>query len=261
LILPKHILLPFFVLLQLCSNAQLPQYHARLITDQQGLLNPDIVDLSKDNKGFLWLLSQSAVQCYDGRQSRLFLFDESVRKIYTDEKDRKWVLGSRHVYLFKNEYDGFQKIKIDKGSIISTISLFNTNAGLFLLLRDGIWVYDEERQTFIQNKTSAYHLSGILPVLFSKSGNVFYAASNDSIFKIDLQRKTRKAIAFKSVAFLFAMNDDELLVSDWNSRSYLISFVTNNKNEVLPDQIKNAPDNDFVRFFGATVSTGSRFFL
>ncbi|MBC7936515.1 MAG: histidine kinase [Rhizobacter sp.] len=243
------------------ATAQLPEYHVRLLTDQQGLNTPDILDLAKDKNGFLWLLSQSSVQRYDGRQARPFLFNETVKKIFVDSKDRKWVLSSAGVYLFKNEYDGFQKIKIDNDKIIATIGLFNSNDVLYLMLEGGVWQYDERQAQFVRSAQSLFSTGKRLTDARSISGSRIFVATNDSILRIDLKRNERSALPFKSIAYMLAVNDTEVLVSDWNSRSYHISFDRKKQQEILPAQIKYAPKNDFLRFFGAVQLPGNRFFI
>lgn len=254
------ILISFLLLLQLNIKAQLPEYHVRLITDQQGLNTSDILDLAKDQKGFLWLLSLSSVQRYDGRQAKSFLFEETVKNVFIDNKDRKWVLGSRTAHLFKNEYDGFKRIEIAGEKAPSTVALFNSDEQLYLLLSTGIWKYDERIQQFIPFKRELF--SGrILPAIFSNPGNYIFFGSNDSIYRVNMRSFERHVIAFKSIAYMMAVNDSALLVSDWNSRSYKISFTDNSIREIFANQVSNAPPNDFIRFFGAAALPGGRFFL
>ncbi|MBC7874254.1 MAG: hypothetical protein H7Y01_09680, partial [Ferruginibacter sp.] len=249
------------LLLQLVAGAQLPEYHVRLLSDQQGLNTADILDLAKDKQGFLWLLSQSSVQRYDGRQASPFLFNETIRKIFVDKKDRKWVLSNSAVYLFKNDYEGFKQIKIHKDPAAGNIQLFDSKDGLYLVMTNGFLLLDETKQVFMPATTSFRFSGRMLPGIFGKADPFIFLASSDSIYRFDLANKRQSAFPFKSIAYLLALNSNELLVSDWNSRSFHISFPDKTIKEIVPAQIRNAPQNDFTRFFGAVQLQEDRFFL
>lgn len=255
------ILLLYCFLLRIAAIAQLPNYHVQLITEQQGLNTADILDIARDEEGFLWLLSLSSIQQYDGRKAKSFLFSETIRKILIDKNNRKWVLGRSGVYLFKNEFDGFQNIPVAGAGTGASIALFNVDNTVYLLMSDRLLEYDEVRQSFVAYRKPFFSVKTLIADIFGQQKNLFFTASADSIYRIEMGRQSKIVLPFKNIAYLYPINEDEVIVSDWNSRSYRLSFANNSIKEVLPGQIDSDAKSDFIRFFGAIQIESGRFFL
>lgn len=256
----KNRLLFLFLLAQIAAAAQLPEYHVKMLTDQQGLNTSDILAMSKDKKGFLWLLSQSSVQRYDGRQAKQFSFTETLANIFVDAQDRKWIIGRKGIYLFKNDHDGFTEIRVTKTGKKSPVCLYNDDGGLYLLLSDSVMAYNESSGKFVQS-TGMLSFPKPLTGLSSKTANILFVSSGDSIYRADLLAKTISSMAFRSASAMLAVSDNELLLSDWDSRSYSIDFSTKQTKEIFPKDVDASSKNEFLRFFEGVPLTGHRFFL
>ena len=80
------------------SSAQLPHYPLSRVTEQEGLRTSDLLNIAIDSSDIMWLATQAHVQQFDGRQKLHFPFDETVIKVYVDQKNKKWVITRNHVY-------------------------------------------------------------------------------------------------------------------------------------------------------------------
>lgn len=249
------------LLLQLQAVAQLPEYHVKMLSDQQGLNAADVVSLTKDKKGFLWLLSQSFIQRFDGRVATKFEFDETVTHVMADRKDRKWVLGRYSVFLFKNDHEGFTAVKITGEKDDMPVCMFERGPVLYLLLSDGLRQLDESSMQFVKPLNPFFSFNKKLMDLYSIYQQSLYFTTRDSLHLVDMRSGKVKSIPFRAAFYILGIGESELLVSNWDSQTWRCNFSTGERKEVLPNDIKNAPKAVFVRLFGGVQMKASRFLL
>ena len=74
-------------------------------------MQPSQVDeMMRDEKGFLWLLSPTKVQRFDGKSILSFSFDDACIGIEQDDKGTIWLLTRQNIYRYKNDFTGFEKL-------------------------------------------------------------------------------------------------------------------------------------------------------
>lgn len=241
--------------------AQLPEYHVRMLSDQQGLNAADIVSLAKGKKGFLWLLSQSFVQRFDGKVATKFEFTETVTHIMADSKDRKWVLGRFSVFLFQNDHDGFRSVMIagDKGN--TPVCMFERGSILYLLLSDGLRQLDEPSMQFVKPGKPFFAFTKKLQDLYSIYGQSLFVSTGDSLHAVNMNSGKINSLPFRAPNFILGTGEDELLVSNWASQTWRCNFTTGEKKEIVPRDINNSPGAVFVRLFGGVHMKANRFLL
>jgi len=98
----------------LTLKAQLPDYHLQLFGYAEGIRAGNILGLTKDNKGFVWILSPRVVQRYDGRQVKNFKAEGDLRHIFCDSKGRVWISSIEKVFCFFDDFRGFQEVEVVK---------------------------------------------------------------------------------------------------------------------------------------------------
>src|SRR5690349_4279929 len=107
----RSFLLTILVVLCYCPvKSQLPEYQVSIMQEQEDLRAAGIIDMARDKDGFLWFASPAYIQRFDGRYNRHYDFQETIRIIYIDKKDRKWVLTIDGIYLYSDELRGFHKV-------------------------------------------------------------------------------------------------------------------------------------------------------
>jgi ligand-binding sensor domain-containing protein/putative methionine-R-sulfoxide reductase with GAF domain len=258
----KHICVLFALLVcrQLIAVAQLPTYHVRMLTSQQGLATAEVLSMAKDKKGFLWLVSQNLVQRYDGKLARRFEFDETASEIFIDSRDRKWVMGRTGIFIFKNDLDGFVKSIAQNDSLKSPVCMFEKNGILHLLLADGLRFFDETRQQFVKPAVPYFSFPKKLQGYYSKSGNYLFVSTTDSLYQINVATGSKTAVSFRSLFFMLATGNDELVVSNWDAQTFIINFSTGRQRPVFPKDINGgAISAKLLRFFGGSFVSEGRF--
>ena len=257
----KYYFLTLILLLQLQAAAQLPEYHVKMLSDQQGLNAADVVSLTKDKKGFLWLLSQSFIQRFDGRVATKFEFTETVTHAMADSKDRKWVLGRFGVFLFKNDHEGFTPIGITGAKGNMPVCMFEKGSILFLLLSDGLRQLDETSMQFVQTNKPLFSFSKKIQDLYSIYRHTLFVSTGDSLHAVNITTGKINSLPFRAPYFILGTGEDELLVSNWDSQTWRCNFITGEKKEIVPTDINNSPGAVFVRFFGGVHMKANRFLL
>ncbi len=232
-----------------------------MLTEQQGLNTADILSMAKDKYGFLWLLSQSRVQRYDGKQAIQFSFNETLSDVFVDSKDRKWIIGRRNIFLFKNEYSGFENMTKEPAMKNPANCLFNVGDLLYMLSTDGLYIFDEINNKFLPAKGNFFSNIKNRIIIYSRLNQFLFAASSDSIFKVDLLSKKTLSVGFKNISFMMDVSENELLVSDWDSKSYLIHFQEKEKINITAKQVDRGTKNEFLRFFKGVKIDDRRYLL
>ena len=84
----KYIVLLFFILplLAIGQDVQL-----ELLTSENGLSNPTIIDLEQDDEGFFWIATANGLNRYDGR-SFVHFYDDQSGNSFVDAKIEKLIL-------------------------------------------------------------------------------------------------------------------------------------------------------------------------
>ncbi len=257
----KYRLLFLVLCLPLFAGAQLPKYYVHMLAEQQGLNTADIISMAKDNHGFMWILSQSRVQRYDGKQAIQFSFNETLSEVFVDNKDRKWVIGRSSVYLFKNAYSGFTKMTTPATIKSPAVYLFNVGNLLYLLNADGLHLFNEANNVFMPVGNHLFTSTKNVGLVYSKINHTLFVASADSIFQVDLLTQQVQSMAFKSTSFMLAVSEDELLLSDWDSRSFLVRFQSKEQQIIAAKAVDGVTKNEFIRFFRGVHLSGSRYLI
>lgn len=242
-----------FILLVRQSPAytQLPDYHVKMLTEQQGLHAAEFSSIAKDKNGFLWLASQTKIQRYDGKQSWPFAVSEGAEEIFIDNQDRKWLITRSGIQLYINDYAGFRTIKHSSEKDTNPICLFNAWQGLYLLMSNELRVFNEKSQQFDSSENLGIKISK--PIIAANAGHRQYLffATADSIYSLDLTTKRLKALAVtKRVQLLIALSENRVLVSVSGIKTYYVNFETGFMREVNASEADPTGKNKFIQIYG-----------
>lgn len=225
----------FIVILSLFAvhipvHAQLPDYYVKMLTEQQGLNPSEFIGIDKDQQGFLWLLSQNNVQRYDGKQSWTFACDEGSRQIFIDKQDRKWLITSGGIKLFVNDYIGFDSVGYKTAKNRAPVSIFNAWDGLYLLLSDGLQVFNEQTKTFIEPPQPILPAVANIAIANSTHEKYLFFATSDSIYSLEWRTRQLKSLRLRRTVSLVPLSGNEVLVSTRGLQAFHARFDEN----VLP---------------------------
>ena len=116
------------------APAQLPDYHLQFFDFAAGVRPGNILAVTRDHQGFLWILYPHSVQRYDGRSSRLFpMQGNDLSFIHCDDRGRVWVGNSRQTWYFKEKQRDFVKVPLHQADSL------NRRGVVFDMPGDEIW--------------------------------------------------------------------------------------------------------------------------
>ena len=89
-------------------------YQFRHLTTSDGLADNEVIDMLKDNEGFLWCVTSSAINRFDGYNVKQYLKTEdgtnlstSVSQILIDKDNNIWIERFGYYFTYNREKDLF----------------------------------------------------------------------------------------------------------------------------------------------------------
>jgi ligand-binding sensor domain-containing protein/putative methionine-R-sulfoxide reductase with GAF domain len=250
----------FLAFIQLVSSrgslAQLPRYQLSRLLEQDGLKTADLLNITTDKDGYMWLASQGEVQRFDGRHTLHFPFAETVGEVYADNQNRKWVITRRKIFLFVNPYIGFKEIKCFPDTVGYIIKIFERRDGPYLLRSGGQFRYNERRQAF---EWIRFDMEGSSKMVTNFIGlpNAEYWSDSDSIFRYNPSTKKKLGIPFKSKYHTLAIGPDALLISTTAFKTWHVNVTTGITQLLsLPAGDAKLKATDFLIFCEAPLDSG-----
>ncbi len=241
--------------------AQLPDYYVKMLTEQQGLNPSEFIGITKDKQDFLWLLSQSSVQRYDGKQSWNFPLDESANQIFIDKQDRKWLITNDGVKLFINDHVGFKPISYVKGKNKTAVNLFNAWNDLYLLHAEGIQVFDEKTKTFLLPPKPILPVVENITTANSSHEKFLFFATADSVYSFEWTTKRLRSLPLKRAMSLVPLSENDMLVSKSGLQSFYADFNTNTLQPVSTAEVDRSGRNKFIQFYSGVKMKQDLFLL
>lgn len=208
------------------SSAQQPKYYVNKLQENSGLKTGEIISITKNKAGFLWLATQTKVQQYDGINCVNYPFEEIIDQIFCDDHDDIWVITKQQVFLFNSKLQKFEpKIFSEVGTKkIQTIGALKDN--LYFLTPDKIYFKKSGSNSIypLPNSDFKNAWSSKTPL---KSISKFLVYCNiDSVFIYNIQTQKRATIFLPFTDEILPLNDSLVLVGTSRLRSYIVN--TNN---------------------------------
>lgn len=249
-VLKKTILIFFTVLfITVQALAQTSTYHVQVI-NQNNMVSPgEIIQLLKDSKGFLWLLTRTRVQRYDGKEFLSFSFDERCTGIAEDNEGKIWMAGRQNIYCYKNNHLGFEKIATGRTDSTEYLD-FCSGPGkkIYLLTKNKILYWNEGAKQFKVLPLPPFQGSmGGFPFLKS-AGNFLFFQKNDSVLaRYNTVTLLQDEIKVTKGNFLFPVNEDTVWIRQSIGGSVLVSFKAKTTRTVSGKQFDDRFNDN--RFF------------
>ena len=102
-----------FVLSGEAVLAQLTGYNAQLFDYTYGIRSGNIVSLTRDKLGYLWILYPRSVQRFDGRNIKSFYPKGPFETLFCDDGGRIWVTSRQSVYRFDASMQEFVSVPLE----------------------------------------------------------------------------------------------------------------------------------------------------
>ena len=208
------------------ASAQTPTYHVQVI-NKNGITSPgDILQLLKDNKGFLWLLSTTKAQRYDGKNFLTFSFDERCLNIQQDGEGNIWLATRQSLYRYKNDYRGFEKLTAWSADSTQYLQMHaGPGKKIYLLTSKKILQWNAVAKKMDTLPVTIQEGRTNFNFLKSSGNYLFYHKSQALLARYNVITKAIDELPVKDANFLFPLNEDSIWVRQDIGGSVLVSFT------------------------------------
>lgn len=218
------------------AAAQLPDHHLQLFNYSVGIRPGNYVALSRDNRGFLWILYPRSIQRFDGKNITEFPLHGAFQHLHTDPKGNIWASSATQVLCFSDDLGGFQPVPVTRNDSTHALgTVFNGYGGaLYLFSAEGLHAFDETTRRFLK----ATPLQTDYPLhasdLFGIRDNSLFFRAGSFVYRFDMQDQSVERLADRNGFRLHAVSGKKALVSTWENDTWIYDF---SGDTVLPLQL------------------------
>src|SRR5215831_13188440 len=231
----RRAFLLFFALYNM-AIAQLPDYHLKVIRND-GLNNPiPIEQILRDSRGFLWLLSPTKIQRFDGKIVRSFSFSQKCMNMQEDDEGRIWLACENNIFNFQIDHTGFTIVEGCPTSSSYLRILKGNDKKIYLLTSAGLYERNKGAPAFIKLNISFKRTSASFPFLESWGNWIFYKPNNETIARYNIISGEIDSLKVENAIGLVLLNQDSVWVRQGIGESVLGSFKTKRVTPILPAQ-------------------------
>lgn len=226
--------------------AQLSDYHVQKFPGKNGLIpTSQVEEMMRDSKGFLWLLTPTKVQRFDGKNILSFSFDDRCIGMQEDEEGTLWLASRQNIYRFKNEYEGFEKLSGYSSTVNKYISMpTGLRKKIYLLTTEGISQWSQSKNKL--ETVSTFRSGGSFNFLESYSSWLFYRLSNTTVVRYNTATKALDSVHVQQPNYLVPVDEDKVWMRQGIGGTVLVSFKTKTVTPLNKTQFDEAfTDNNF----------------
>ncbi|MES2777570.1 MAG: histidine kinase [Bacteroidota bacterium] len=250
------------MLAALHSYGQLPDAHVQLLVEKAGLIQPNQAeDIMRDSKGFLWLLTPSKIQRFDGKNVLSFAFDDRLLSIQEDHTGTIWLAGRQNVFRFTNIHTRFENVPgLSSNQAKFRAILAGPEKRIYLLTTEGILRWNDTTEKMEPIGIKPFKSAGNFAFLKSFDNWLFYRADNKVLVRYNIITRASDSLTVLEADHLFPLNADSVWVRQSIGATALGSFVTKTVVPIVEDQFTETfTDKRFFITGGFTGMTGDFF--
>jgi ligand-binding sensor domain-containing protein/putative methionine-R-sulfoxide reductase with GAF domain len=237
------------------TYGQLPQYALSRITEQEGLSTAEVVAMAADSSGYLWIATQSKVQRFDGRHTMHHSFSETVYHVLVDWNNRVWVITSQHVYLYMAPTGQFKKIAVPYIDNESPIRLYQRNNQIRLISSKRQFVFDDQRQMFIDAGYLPHTYDAAVLRPFAQSSAADYFTTSKGIIRENKPNTQNMFVPALALQSLIGTKHNGIFVSSYQYKSY---WLSEDEGKLMPLYLSdNGAKSDLFLFGGVPFNDSS----
>lgn len=214
-----------FVLCQLLVKGQLPDYHLQLFDYTSGIRPGNILSVSKDTRGFLWILYPRQIQRFDGNYINTYKLPEAFNHMLCDDAGRIWLSSAQKILLYSDSSDSFKEINLQHthnfqlGPIIQT-----ADHRIMVIASNGIMEFEAKRNGFISAFSNTNNTDRYSTRFFGSYGTSLFYRNDVSLFRYDMKSGQLDSLPNLEIYKLHPLHYDSVLVSTWTNKSYWYNF-------------------------------------
>jgi ligand-binding sensor domain-containing protein len=240
------------------AAAQLADFNVQLLNEGDGIRTSNILKMVRDKKGFLWMLSPRYIQRFDGHSVKRFeAKGEDLLDITSDQEGQVWVSSQSAVKKYVNDYKGFEDVSISvpANTKLNVLQISQDNK-LWVISGIGLFRYDNKSCGFIRHEIPA--LSNILfyRKIFRKYQREFFIGNTHELFSYNPVTGRVRRVPFEGVTAIAAFSEDILWVTNTRMQVFELNFETGNVKLLDMQGFRRRPRPDFLEI-GNIVPAGT----
>ena len=238
--------------------AQLDDYHLQVFNYTSGILPGDISQLMKDKKGFLWILYNNRVQCFDGQEIQTFNPTSALQTFFCDKQNRIWVCAKSGAFLFSEKENVFDKIPVKTNAENLLCGyIMEVNESILMITDHGCFIYEESANQFIPVENNPFLSRSFNPNACEQFEHILFLHNDQFLFRYNTQTKQVDSLPAKETYGIYPISADSLILNPRGDIAQWYNFTTGKITPVYLDKTSKTTFNlrNIVRI------APSRFFL
>ncbi|MBX3242616.1 MAG: histidine kinase [Chitinophagaceae bacterium] len=210
----KIVILVFcFLGLLITAKAQLPDYHLQLFDYPTGILPNEIRSMTKDKQRMVWILYNTLVQRFDGKEVQNFRLPGQLAHLSCDSRGRIWVSSRMEVFLFSQEKGSFSRVKIERKTDQMLIGpvIERKDGSIYLLTSAGFYEFRLQDTLFVPLKNNPFARLNILNS--SLINDVVFVNNDISLYKWNIGTGAVDSMPGGDIYGIYPITEDSILVT------------------------------------------------
>lgn len=174
------ILILFLLVTSVVVRGQLPDYHLQLFDYPTGILPNEITSMTKDKQRMIWILYNTLVQRFDGKEVQNFKLRGQLTHLFCDSQGRIWVSSRTEVFLFSETEGAFSPITIEEKTEQFRVGpiMERKDGSIYLVTSAGFYKYGQQLFTPLKDcpltRLDIFNCSVIGDVAFVNNESFLY---------------------------------------------------------------------------------------
>lgn len=207
----KYILFVLVQLFSLSAFTHNQQFRFERIGTKEGLSDPNVMCVTQDSRGFIWVGTRNGLNRYDGHQFRVFYNDPAdsgslsnnyIRNIIEDSKGNIWIATTGGgLNKFDRKTNRFKQYTHDPnnsnslaGNVVGNIVTDKTGK-LWIATNDGINLFDPETNHFRRfshdkNNPASISDNNVTDVFEDSKGDIWFGTQNGGLNRFSVKDST-----------------------------------------------------------------------
>ena len=179
---------------------------------EDGLNNQKIYHIQKDQRGYMWFLTQEGIDRYDGKHIKHYNFSDDSMKLdsrialhwlYMDKGNVLWVIGQKgRVFKYDSQHDRFELVYVhprlirNKSQAFLNYGYLDKNGRIWLCCKDSITWYNTRTGTALHIPTP---VNDEITAIEQTDDEHFFIGTGSGLFRARIEDKGWKLVSDKAV--------------------------------------------------------------
>lgn len=250
------------LLLSKFSWAQLPDYHLQLFDYTSGILPNEIIGLTRDHQKMLWILYETQIQRFDGKEMQNFKLPGQMRSILCDDSSNIWVSSRTAVYKFSWSEGSFREISIQSSTekLLMGYLVQLPDKRIWLTASNGFYEFNTAENKFEAVTIFNRNFRDLEANNYGLFNDYLYVNNSKNFYRVSVSSKQVDSIPISNVDFygLYPITRDSVLISTKQAPFVRWGVFSNKK---ISEAIVDDSQQHFLSVRSVVAIAGSKYLL